>query len=119
MVRGIEGFAKDQNEIEQRSEQSLTVPQDLVRQPEAYPAEGGTKGENHRVQDPRTRSKEFESCEKKEVSARGRVLKEIDIRALAEEHALGIHPKKYLIVAQHHGHAFENEKVEIEKRGCN
>jgi hypothetical protein len=117
MVRGIESLIKDQNEIEQRSEQSLTVWQDLVRQPEAYPAEGGAKGNNHCVQDPGTRSKEFETREEKEVRAWWRVLKEIDVRALAVQHALGIHPKKYLVVAQQHRNAAENKKVEIEKRG--
>jgi hypothetical protein len=117
MVRGVEGFAEDQNQIQQRGKQSLTTLQNLIRHPEANAAKGGAQGQDGCVQDPDARSKEFENRQKQEVCAWRGVLKEIDIGPLAVQHALGIQPKKDLIATLQYGDSAVHKKVEIEKQG--
>jgi len=86
----------------------------LTGDAETYPAQSGAKRKNGQVQSPDMESEQLEHRKKQEIRAGRSVLKKIEIRALTEQHALGIRPKEHLIVALEHGDMEKNEEVNVQ-----
>ena len=114
MMGSVEERVEGKDEKKGGREEGLILGHEAPGDAETNPAEGDPEQKHAEIDDPQTRSEEFEEREVINVGTGGRELKEIPVNPFAMQHAQGVLPEKGLVPVQIDGGIGENEEVQVE-----